>query len=148
MLIVYLSGPIKCLNYKEAVEWRDWVAKELNDYDIITISPMRGKGYLNNEICLSESYEKTLMSNNKAIVTRDKFDTIRSDILLLNLLGAKKVSIGSMIELGWASANDIPVITVADMENDNIHNHGFIKELSGWVVNDLETAIQVIKNLI
>jgi hypothetical protein len=35
-------------------------------------------------------------------MTRDRFDATRCDVLLVNLLGAERVSIGTMMEVAWA----------------------------------------------
>ena len=38
----------------------------------------------------------------KGIVTRDRWDVAKADVVLMNLVGATQVSIGTMVELGWA----------------------------------------------
>jgi hypothetical protein len=50
------------------------------------------------------------MSKPKGLTTRDRWDAMRCDVLLVNLLGATKVSIGTVLEFGWADAMDIPIV--------------------------------------
>ena len=141
---VYLAGAIAGLTYEKArYGWRKEAAEKLSQFYIETISPMRGKDHLSSEDVLSKNeYAKNPVTTKKGIVTRDRFDCLRSDMLLVNLLGAKSVSIGTMVELGWADANGIPMVVV--MEPGNVHEHLFIRELAGWVVEDLDTAIDII----
>lgn len=81
-------------------------------------------------------------------VTRDRFDVRTADALLINLLGAPRVSIGTMVELGWADAYRIPVVTVMDPDDKlNPHAHDFVRILSGTVVDTLDKAIDIITEM-
>jgi nucleoside 2-deoxyribosyltransferase len=143
---IYLAGPIGGLNYSEAVDWRDETIRALEPYGIKGLSPMRGKEYLMHEAILKGTgYDDTLLSNNRAIVTRDRMDVTNSNAVLMNLLGATRVSIGSMVELGWADLHRIPTIVV--MEQGNIHEHGFVYELANFVVDNIPDAWSIIKGL-
>lgn len=62
-------------------------------------------------------------------------------MILVNFLGAKKVSIGSVMEITWADAWRKPIIIV--MEKDNVHAHAMIKEVAGFIVSDLDEAIAI-----
>jgi nucleoside 2-deoxyribosyltransferase len=94
-MLVYLAGPIGGLSYNEATNWRDQAATDLAPFGIKCLSPMRGKDYLREEAILKGTgYDDTLLSNNRAIVTRDRMDVTNCDALLMNLLGAPQVSIG------------------------------------------------------
>lgn len=148
MRSVYLAGPITGLSYGETTNWRDCVVKILRRFAIEGICPMRGKSYLQNEKHIADSYtgvDKRLSSGH-AIYKRDKWDAQRCDVMLVNLLGAQKVSIGTMIELGWADSLDIPVVVV--MEENNIHTHCFVSEIAYVVVPTLEEGIAVIQTLL
>ena len=60
---------------------------------------------------------------------------------------ATEISIGTMIEYGWADAFRKPIITV--MENEgNVHDHNFVKELSGFVVEELDEGIFIAKSIL
>src|SRR5688572_22571722 len=105
---VYLAGPISHCSYGGCTGWREYVQKELADVGIEAVSPMRGKEYLSHLQSISpggQDYaDLSVLSLPRGVMTRDRFDTMRCDAVLLNLLGADRVSIGSMIEVGWADS--------------------------------------------
>lgn len=142
---IYLCGSITGLSYEECVGWREYVTKNLHP-SIATYSPMRHKEYLKKEADIADSYEKHILSTRKAITTRDRFDTFRADLLIANFLKAKIVSIGSMIEFGWADAKRIPIIAV--MEKNNVHRHGMVEDIASWIVEDLDEAIYVANRIL
>jgi nucleoside 2-deoxyribosyltransferase len=141
---IYLCGPIEGRTYEGAVAWRKEFARAMPPH-IPCLSPMRGKEYLADLPTMPFTAD-TLMSNQRAIVERDRYDTMRCDLMVANLLGADRRSIGSMIEFGWADARRIPIVTI--MEPGNVHDHPFVRELSGWVVGDLESAIHVVRKIL
>jgi nucleoside 2-deoxyribosyltransferase len=69
-------------------------------------------------------------------------DVMRCDMILVNFLGASKVSIGSVMEIGWADAWRKPIIVV--MEKDNVHSHAMIREVAGYIVSNLDEAIKIV----
>jgi len=142
---VYLAGPITGLSYEGATDWRDNVITALAP-NIKGLSPMRGKQYLLSEAQIKDSYTEHVLSTAKAIVTRDRFDAMRCDVLLVNFLGAKKVSIGTVMEIAWADAKRIPIVVV--MEKNNIHHHSMLEMVSGYVVESLDEAINIIKTIL
>lgn len=140
--ICYLAGPISGTSYDECVDWREHAVEELARHGILGMSPMRGKAYLKGLQQIGDSYPGTSMSSTRGIMTRDFFDCTRADVLIVNLLGAKKVSIGTVMEIAWAWQARIPVIVA--MENEgNLHDHGMISEAIGFRVQTLEEALQV-----
>lgn len=149
---VYLAGPITGLDYEGASDWRGWVWRQLftPDTDIECFSPMRGKPRLKElgEISgtAKEYQHMGAFYEPKGIVTRDRHDCTTADMILMNLLGSKQVSVGSMVELGWASAHDIPVVIV--MEPDNIHRHVFTEQLAGFVVGTLAEGVEIVKGVL
>lgn len=150
MKTVYLAGPIAGLNYEGATAWRDTAADALKLYCVTALTPMRDKHYLRAVGILGrEGYNQHPLSTNKGLVTRDRHDCQHADAILMNLSGAKIASIGSMIEFGWADSARVPIVTVLDLaDTDNPHIHGFVKELSGFIVPTLEQGIDIILSLI
>ena len=146
MKTIYLAGPITGLSYSGCTEWRASAIGELAKHGITGLSPMRGKEYLAtlNEAMTADGnrYQKFgTLSTNRGIMTRDHWDATRCDVLLVNLVGAKIVSIGTVMEIAWAWDNGIPVVCA--MEEGNIHEHGMVLEAIGFRVHTLEEAIQV-----
>lgn len=139
---IYLAGPITGLTWSEATEWRKELtnrfADESNTNKYQCLSPLRGKEYLSEEQNIKHSYEEHQLSTAKMINSRDMFDVRRSDLLIVNLKNAKKVSIGTVLEIGAAYILNKPIITV--MEEDNIHRHSMLNEQSTVIVSDIDTA--------
>lgn len=139
--LLYLCGPITGCSYGECTDWRKFVAEKLAD-DILPLSPMRGKDYLAAETEIGLSYEKSAMSCQRGITTRDRFDCERSDMMFANFLGSTSVSIGSCVEFGWADAFRTPVILVAEKHNPH-REHPIMNQIAGYVVETLEDGIYI-----
>jgi nucleoside 2-deoxyribosyltransferase len=136
----YLAGPISGLSYGTATDWRVYVASKFPEW-LKPLSPLRGKTYLQGEKDLSDHYTQ-LLSTPRGITTRDRMDAMKSDCLLVNFLAAKKVSIGTCIELGWADAVRNPIVVV--MEKDNLHCHAMVNDVAGYITSDLDEAIDIV----
>lgn len=142
-MLVYLAGPISGTSYGESTSWREDVTRKI--YPHTALSPMRGKSYLSSEEAIADFYN-TPLSCAKGIVTRDRWDVERCDIVFVNLLGANRVSIGTMMELAWADAYRKPVIMV--MENEgNPHDHAFVREIAGFWLRTLDEAAKIVLQL-
>lgn len=106
---------------------------------------MRYKSYLSADSVIADVYETHPLSTLQGINLRDHNDVQRSNGLLVNLTGADRVSIGTMIELGWADAYRKPVVIA--MEEGNIHWHAMVRD-RGLVVSTLEEATELIGAII
>jgi nucleoside 2-deoxyribosyltransferase len=153
MRAVYLSGPITGLTYKQArCGWRYDVAQLLKDTGIQVLSPMRHEGHLaelkNKTIKahMPEPEYNHFFSLPKMIVAKDFLDIDMSDIMLVNFLGAKKVSQGTISEMGYAYGKGKTIITV--MEPKNVHDSVFVKEMSDAVVDNMDDAVHIIQSLL
>lgn len=144
--LVYLAGPITGLTFGDATDWRNDVKKMLPPW-IHTLSPLRGKQYLEERSSrdgrILDSYENYPLSSARGITTRDRWDATRCNVLLVNLLGATRVSIGTVEEIGWADAKRIPTILVMEDEG-NLHDHSMIRESVGFRVNSLSQAVEIL----
>lgn len=141
---VYLAGPIAGLDYQETVDWREHATGLLKQFKIKTLSPMRGKGALAHEMGkVQGSYEHDPLSSRSGITTRDRFDVMRCDMVLANFNGAQYISIGTCIEIGWADAWRKPLVVIMDVQN--VHWHAMVRQIAGFVVSDMEEAIEVVK---
>lgn len=112
--LIYLAGPIDGLSYERCTNWRRYVIKELAKDGIIGLSPMRAKEFLKDYPKIFDSTHDHVLTTDAGITTRDMWDVRRSDAILFNLVGAEKISIGTMIEYGWASAYNKPIITIIE----------------------------------
>lgn len=142
---VYLSGPITGLTVEQAIGWTDYAKDKLwDDYSIVGYRPLRGKNNLPNEKELSAmGYEESPISTAKGIVGRDRYDVESCDVILVNLLGAKRVSIGTVFEIAWAYSLHKPIVLVME-KTGNLHHHAFITETCTYWVNDLDYALELV----
>jgi nucleoside 2-deoxyribosyltransferase len=150
MKSVYLAGPISGLTFAGCTDWRRWAANELLDAGIKPLSPLRGKEYLDgigelSPVCAGYAHLGAL-STPKGIMTRDRFDATRCDVLLVNLLGAARVSIGTVMEIAWADAKRTPIVCA--IEEGNLHHHGMLHEACGFMVPTLAEALHLTKAIL
>ncbi len=148
--LVYLAGPIDGCTYEGCTSWREYAIKELNKEGITGLSPMRAKEFLKQHPLLTDEVHEHVLITDAGITTRDMWDVRRADAILFNLLDAKKVSIGTMVEYGWASAFNKPIITVIEKREHskrNVHEHTMIRRLTAYRVETLENGLAVAKSL-
>lgn len=151
MQTVYLAGPISGLNYEGATDWREYAKGELEKSGIKGLSPMRAKDFLKGvehftKECVNEGTYGALASP-RGIMTRDRFDATRCDVLLVNLLGAKSVSIGTVMEIAWADAVRTPIVCAIE-PTGNVHEHAMIDQALGYRVSTLEEAIHIVRAIL
>ena len=139
---VYLAGPITGLTHEDADDWRAKVSGVLEEYGVIPLSPLRAEKFLENYGVLETSYiGATPMVTDRGMVTRDLWDVTRCDAVIVNLLGATRVSIGTMFELAWCLYLRKPTIVVMEAEG-NPHEHSFVREAIDYRVTSIEEAIE------
>lgn len=148
---VYLAGPITGKSYDEATDWRAVAKDRLGQSGIEALNPMRGKEYLSHIKEFTADGDKykpfSVMSSNRGIMTRDHYDATNCDVLLVNLLGADRPSIGTCMEIAWAWENSIPIVAVME-PTGNPHEHGMILEAIGFRVETLEEAFHIIRMIL
>lgn len=166
--LIYLAGPITGLSWPEATEWRVDLINRFNNAskdgkNYMALSPLRGKEFLKNETDIKDEYTDNKMANSRFISTRDFNDVRRSDLIIVNFLNAKKVSIGTVLEIGAAIILNKPIIIIMEDKikiptlpaatesgfvqvvqeyTSNIHNHSMIRETT-IIVNDLDEAFHM-----
>lgn len=143
---VYLAGPITGLSYGASADWREqikiWLAP-----DIVAYSPLRAKTYLTQETSLQDRYEEYILSSQRGIYTRDFYDCRTRDLIFVNLLGAQNVSIGTVMEISWATAFNKPIVLVMEKEG-NVHEHSMVREACPMRVDTLEEAVFITRALL
>lgn len=143
---VYLAGPITGESYSTVTDWRAYAMKQLAP-DIDGFSPMRSKDYLLQETSVADSYEATILSSQRGIFARDSYDCQRCDVVLANLLGASRVSIGTVMEIAWGWAYRKPLVLVME-EEGNIHEHAMLREACPYRVKTLDEGLHIIKTIL
>lgn len=144
---VYLAGPIAGTLQGEAFEWREMAAELLADRGIDTRSPMRAKLAL-KEAPVGFDYrayaDRGWAYTPEGILTRDHNDCTTSDVVLVNMLGARTMSFGTGMELAWCYDRHIPFVTAIEDEG-NVHDgHPMFKAALKFRVPTLEEAIDAV----
>lgn len=132
------------MTVEEAKAYRSEATEILSGSGLYVLDPMRGKFTApesRTERLKSKGYTE-VSSTDKAIVNRDFNDVATCDAVLADFRTATRVSIGSCVEFGWASALRKPIVTV--MSDGNPHDHGFIHQLSTYVVSDMSEALDLL----
>ncbi|MGX9944839.1 nucleoside 2-deoxyribosyltransferase [Bradyrhizobium denitrificans] len=150
-MLVYLAGPISGLNYEGATDWREFAKGELKQFGIKALSPLRNQEHLKSVATFTNAAAETErllspMSTPRGLTVRDRWDAMRCDVLLVNLCGATKVSIGTVMEIAWADSKGIPIV-VAMEDEGNPHEHAMINETIGFRVPTIWDAIDVTRQL-
>jgi nucleoside 2-deoxyribosyltransferase len=162
---IYLAGPITGLSYGEARHgWREEFANLMSGRhpDIECFSPMRAKNFLSksqNIASTSDSYGKdSPFGQGSGILARDHNDVFTCDAMIANFLDAKVGSLGTAAEFGFAHAYKKPIVMIIEphlldekgvpVPGQNPHHHVFLRQMAGYIVNDLETAVDVVASLL
>ena len=149
MFKVYLAGPIGGLSYEDAFAgWRQ-KAEYLfaTSPEIQTYNPMRFKEVLKGELKLDgQEYEGDPLVTPHGIFNRDMHDVMSCDAMIINFVGSETKSIGTCVEIGWATAFRKPFVMVTDDKNP--HQGPFIKACTPFITSDLETGVEMIKRLL
>lgn len=136
---VYLCGPITGLHFDEAKDWRDSSSEFVQRLVALgwkPLSPMRNKEKFRTSEPLSAFFDEGADA-----VHQDLVDIDNSQVVIVNVLGAKRVSLGSMAEMGYAYARGVPIILVSEGE-ENVHHHVFPQYMATIVVDNLVDALE------
>lgn len=142
MIYVYACGPMNGHSLSEANSWREDVKRffKENSNNIRLISPTRGKVETD---CLATDYDGTYRSNSKYIYYRDRADVKRCDSLLAYLpITTQNLSVGSILEIGWATVLGKPIFLVT--QNKLLIDHPLISNSCTWIGETLEEAVEVV----
>lgn len=142
----YLAGPIRGLPFNQADLWRQSAEAYLGEHHVRCLSPLRFKReLLPANVPLTENYEHPHpLIIPKGVVARDLRDVYMADALLVYLRGAKEISIGTVLEIGAAYAQEGHKPIVLVIEPGNIHNHIMLNEMCGFVTDNLDEGCSII----
>lgn len=111
---VFLCGPMRGIPKKDALSWRK-KATELLSAKFIVKHAYRGRE------------EKETFLDPRSAVARDKYDVLKSDILIVNDTFTDASMIGTAMEVLLAFENHIPVVVFGTAHNKdyflNYHSH-------------------------
>ena len=137
-LIVYLAGPMAGLTVRECREWRLQATQRLQEAGFTILDPTRELlGLPADQVVAADADDK------RVVFHRDKFDSTRADILIVNLLKAKSSSIGTLMEMAWSHLSGKFIVTLIEKDG-NPHAHTFVKEASSLILDDLDEALDYV----
>ena len=145
---VYLAGPIMGCTGPEANDWRKDVDDQLqhgSDGHIRGVSPLRCESLQGQERYTSQSTDLKF-GTAQAIGSKNVFDVRTTDMTLAYLPAPANMvshqSYGTISEVALAFAWRKPCIIVSD--DPEIVDHPVQLALCGWMLPDLDAAIEVI----
>jgi len=131
------------MTLEHVTTWRERARVALEDAGFTVLDPARGLVFLEPESVVRDAYEEEFTENKHVVFARDKFDATRADLLFVNLKHATRISIGTMMEMGWAYLSGRFVVTVIEKEG-NPHMHTFVREASSIWFDDPDDACDYI----
>ena len=150
---VYMAGPMAHVTKQAADSWRYYVAGRLDGIhempsgpfiEVLCFNPTRGEETDAAQKFSATATGATPWNTVSGITGRDRHDLQTADIVFMNLLGAKRVSIGTTVELGWADAYRKPIVLVME-KSGNPHEHIFFQGLCTYRVDNLDSGIACAK---
>jgi len=142
---IYLAHPISGLKAVDVFNYYDDMYAKLKDVGYRVLTPMYGKDHLRCEKEFRASGYKFPCTTNHALFNRDKWMVEQADVVYANLMSAPQVSIGTMMELAWASHMRKHVIV--SMPVECVHAHAFVFEAASVVYNTHEDALDYLGNI-
>lgn len=140
---VYLAGPIGGLTYDQASDWRDEAHQYLSGRGIDAYSPLRYKEFLRKHGTLTtQPYTEHPLATRRGILTRDHWDCMTADLILVYLKDAPVVSMGTVMEIAFGHAYRKPIVAV--MEPGNVHEHAMVSEAIDFRVDTLDEALSIV----
>lgn len=146
--ICYLAGGIAGMKIVDAFNWRDDARRKLDMLGVNTLNPLRAKSQLHAAPRISTNFHDYesfgTFFTSRAIMVRDFTDVKRCDALLVNLLGAKKPSMGTIMELAWAYAFQKPAVVVIEEKGNPHDDHPMVHEAIPFRVTNLDDGLSAI----
>jgi len=143
---IYLARPITGHAADEVIEYYQITANILRDIGYEVFHAMCAKTYLHGDLDVkAKGYDWFPLSTDHAIVKRDHWMTSQCDVLFVNLLNCKRVSIGTCFEMSWAHHMGKHIVLV--MDKQNIHQHAFVLEAADVIYEDYNCALDYLNKL-
>lgn len=144
---IYLAGPITGKTASEANDWRESFSRALAESGFVGVSPLRCEPIRGN-VYNSSTESDPMFGTPRAIASKNYLDVQRCDLTLCYFptkQTEQRVSLGTVIELAWAFSLRKPTILVSDYAP--ILEHPVMQANAGWIVKDLDQAMEIIKGV-
>lgn len=143
---IYLAGPMAGLTITEANQWR-YALEDAHSHLFQFINPCRNKEDLENQGVLTQfGYDESFMGQEHTVFMRDTHDVRTCDALLVNFLGADRISVGTIFEIGMAWTLRKPIVAVVE-KYDNPYDHIFTRQAATASVTTLSEGVMVLRSL-
>ena len=119
------------------------VSDKLRPFGIIGISPLRCEPLIGEKYGVT--YQDPCFGTARAISSKNFMDVQRCDMTLAYMpkaLNERRLSVGTICELAWATAFRKPTILVSDYEF--LTEHPVIRANANWILATLPDALDVI----
>jgi len=138
---IYLGGPITGKTANEVFDFFEKTAIDLRNEGFRVLHPMIGKDNLRTEVEFKDKgYVTNPVTTDKAITARDNWAVNQSDILFMDFSSSgDRVSIGSVIEIAWASQLNKQIVVV--IPEGNIHAHAMLLQSATVVFESRDEAM-------
>lgn len=138
LLPIYLGGPISGLTYDQASEWRLSLADELPAHGWTGLSPLDYNGNPRDRAAVLDPWFEDMFDDDvtpEQAVHADFRMIERSSAVLFNFeQPTTTVSLGSLVELGYAYAKSKPIVVICDPSRPSRYEHPFIVEVADRVI--------------
>lgn len=143
--IVYLAGGMTGLLAADARDWRGTAALSLSARGIEILSPMRGHPVEKFGSGMIKAFDDVAESGGvEGVMLRDLTDVRRADALLVNCLGAKFISVGTAIELGWAYLLHKPAVVIIEREGNPHDQHPMVRAAIRYRAENLLDGVEAV----
>lgn len=136
MPLVYLAGPIECVDREDAHAWRDEAKRLLAIHGMRGISPFRESG---------ETPHRG-KKNGRLITARDKHLTRTCQFSIMRLMSHEDV-VGTLIEFGWYDWADKPIFVWTD-DNPKYLNHPMVSDIAAYISTDLKALVGIMSEFL
>lgn len=137
------------LTLADAMSWHSYAETWLRDRGINALSPMRMNDFLRGDKPIEANGDyHAVYTTDAGIMTRDFNDVARCDAVLMYLLHSTRVSIGCMLEAGWAYALRKPLVLVIEDSKMNVHEHPILRASTGYRVPALIDGLEAVHYLL
>ena len=137
---VYIAGRISGGKPNEVFEYFDSTCSRLSGFGYEVLSPMLAKEDLRTEKRFMAHGYRTPTTTNNAILRRDHWMVLSSDIVFMNMSDMTDISIGCTAELAWAYDNNKHTVVI--LPEGNVMEHAFILQMADILFKTYEDAMQ------
>ena len=139
---IYLAGQISGLTKEEAFGWRDCLKDKLEYLPNVRVLVPERADFVGGSGDGDASYLQEIDRQRGEEAAQKDFNAICcSNIVLFNLLYTRKISIGTLIEMGWAFTLGKYVLVV--LQPGTVYDHSFVHWCASQIVDNLDEALRV-----